>query len=337
MTFLILLTICIFSRSLDVDQEVVDLLNNAYRGFDPEDNNSPLGVFVHGYISNFQSDEEPYLTKCDYNCFQHYTSECRISIVLLNKVNGNMQDDWAYKKSMCSHLPQFCNVTIGIWPGVSQPYYSLPGIIYGSELGQHATKCAYAFDGSSDMRPNRGCACSIYQPNCAPNPNWPCPKGWNACTDQDPLNRFHKINANISVLTACQCATMGVTEDVDPRYKGETSETVSCLWQGSQFFEKSGKDQIRRALKQQQHFVKKASFPWNEIVVDGEAMNSFMGKMPSKAITAFYYPLTEGCQQTQCDKASYIARDNYKKRFNVDIPVIAIDITDGEYPFKMVN
>ena len=91
------------------------------------------------------------IVECDYNCFQHYTSECRISIVLLNKVNGNMQDDWAYKKSMCSHLPQFCNVTIGIWPGVSQPYYSLPGIIYGSELGQHATKCAYAFDGSSDM------------------------------------------------------------------------------------------------------------------------------------------------------------------------------------------
>lgn len=256
-----------------------------------------------------------------------------------------MQSDWAFMKAKCAALPDLCNVTIGIWPGTaSSPYnhsyYSTPGLLYIGAVPRKAAKCAYAFDGSSDMRPNRGCGCSINPQNCAPkNPNWPCPPG-HACSDRDPLDPRVKINATSAVVTACECARMGVTEDDDPIWRAQatsTVETVECLWRGPQYFEGHGKDELRRALKQQHHFTKNATFPWNEVVLDGEALNAAIMAEPSDAIAAVFHPLTSGCEAHKCADTAFAIRDNYQAQFGVALPVVGLDVTNGDAPFRAID
>ena len=134
-------------------------------------------------------------------------------------------------------------------------------------LKRNASKCAYAFDGSSDLRPNRGCGCSINKPNCAPgNANWPCPDGRNACWDRDPLAKQRRISGSSAVVRACQCAALNVTEQTNPTWKGASTTTVSCLWRGPRFFPGQGRDELRRALRQQHNFARNASMPWNEVL-----------------------------------------------------------------------
>merc|ERR1712232_341398 len=122
-------------------------------------------------------------------CIFHQDSGCRMSTTVLNQVNSFLQQDWVYYQSMCKALPEFCNVSVGVWPGRSGNYYETPGLIVWPDIGERVTKCAYAFDGSSDKRPNRGCGCQLSKSNCAPNPHWPCPDENNACLDTDPLSR----------------------------------------------------------------------------------------------------------------------------------------------------
>lgn len=318
---LVPMSIASSQRVEDSDVKVVQMLNEAYVGFDPNNDTSPLGVFLHVFDGQAeQSSSEPYLTKCKHCSLFEYSSECRVSSTILNKATGFMQDDWVFKKSMCKVLPQFCNITINIWPGWGPPkghFYATSGMIYAGTVPESATKCAYAFDSSSDMRPNRGCGCSIYKPDCYPDdPNWPCPYEQypNACRDQDPLSKLNKINASSAVVTACQCARMGVNESMNPRWQGpnSTNPTVKCLWQGPNLFHGTGHNEIRRALRQQLSFVKNASEPHNEVILDGEALNAAIDKEPSSAISAFFYPLTPECEAINCSDAAYKVRHNYQ-------------------------
>lgn len=323
--------------------QAAEALNAAYAGFDPLDASSPLGVFVHVTGSHCEaSSSAPYLTKCSQtDCLnpQNYVSECRVSTVLLNRANGNMGRDWAYQKSMCHVLPQFCNVTVGIWPGADGKFYQTPGMLYYGDVPRNASKCAYAFDGSSDMRPNRGCGCSINKPNCAPNTlGWPCPDGRSACADRDPLNKLRKITGDSAVIRACQCAAMNVTEDANPTWAGASVATVSCLWRGPSFFPGQGEDELRRALRQQHKFVRNASMPWNEVVLDGVVMNDAIAADPAGAIAAFFFPLTPECAaaSSSCSDKAYAIRDQYQKQYGVVVPVIGLDVTNGTTPFQAV-
>lgn len=336
-----LLSLLLLAGAFYCSGGVVDMLNAAYSGFDPSNDTSPLGVFVHVSGSQTEvSSTEPYITKCKPNCLFNYVSECRVSTTLLNRANGYMQNDWAFMKAKCAALPELCNVTVGIWPGTgnsADSFYSTPGLLYAGPVPEKATKCAYAFDASSDMRPNRGCGCSINKPNCAPsNPNWPCPNGHNACTDQDPLSKLHKITASSAVVEACQCAKMGETESTDPTWQGATTATVKCLWQGPQFFHGRGQDELRRALKQQHNFVKIATDPWNEFVLDGEALNAAIAADPAHAVTAIFYPLTSACEKAHCADAAHAVQENYKKRYGVNLPIVGLDVTNGVTPFQAV-
>lgn len=319
----------------------VEMLNAAYSDYDPKNSSSPVGVFLHVFEA---TASDPWVAKCDSLCLFQHTSQCRVSTTILNKMNGFLQDDWKYKQGMCKAIPDFCDVVIGIWPGLydgksppAEEYYSTPGIVYFPDVAEQSLKCGYPFDSSSDMRPNRGCGCSVDAANCAPDsPNWPCPNVLNACSDRDPISKGHKITENSTVITACQCASMGLTEDVNPIYKGR-GETVKCLWKGPQFFDGHGENELRRTLKQQYNFRKLSNLPWNEIVLDGQAMNGKISSNPAHAIAAFFYPLSVGCNASQCYKGAYAARDSYAKKFGVQVPVVGLNITNGEVPFQVVN
>lgn len=116
------------------------------------------------------------------------------------------------------------------------PLLDQGGAIFGPAVDQ-ALKCVYPFDGTSMTRPNRGCGCqSLIFDVCAPNKEWHCPTTLNTCSDRDPQSPSRKpfpINENSSVLSACQCTQMGITEMDDPLFYGIYAPgTPKCVWSG---------------------------------------------------------------------------------------------------------
>merc|ERR1712110_1234678 len=101
----------------------------------------------------------------------------------------------------------------------------------------------------------------------------------NTCSDTDPLSPKgspHPINENSSVLTACQCTGMGITDTDDPLWNGIARwpwslkypiQFPKCMWSGPQFFERKGRNELRQALRQQYNFKKHALLAWNEVVL----------------------------------------------------------------------
>jgi len=194
-------------------------------------------------------------------------------------------------------------------------------------------------------RPNSGCGCtSLSTYVCPPNKKWPCPTTLNTCSDKDPLSHFwnpHPINENSTVLSACQCTEMGITEADDPLWSGILGlqyppSLPKCVWQGPQFFGGKGRDEVRQALRQQYNFRKHATFAWNEIVLDGQAYNKLFEKQAAETIKAFWYPSHKNCG-TKCRGAMYTAQIEFAKKYGVHLPVVMIDVNDGAAPFKVAN
>lgn len=195
------------------------------------------------------------------------------------------------------------------------------------------------------IRPNRGCGCpSIFTTVCPPNKNWHCPTTLNTCSDKDPTSHFwnpHPINANSSVLTACQCTEMGITEAEDPLWSGILGlqypmELPKCMWQGPQFFGGNGRNELRQALRQQHNFKKHATFAWSEVILDGQAYNNLFEKRASETIKAFWYPRHPHCGKA-CQSAMYKAQADFKEKYGVEVPVIEIDVNNGAAPFRVAE
>ena len=132
---------------------------------------------------------------------------------------------------------------------------------------------------------------------------------------------------------------MGINETVDPIWNPATapSPTVKCLWQAPQFFNGSGENQIRRALKQQLHFVANAIPPHNEVILDGQALNNAIAQDSAHAIAAFFFPVgSPGCEAIKCSDTAYQVRASYQKKYGVAVPVIGLNLTNGDAPFVVV-
>merc|ERR1712050_628250 len=218
------------------------------------------------------------------------------------------------------------------------PLFDQGGAIFGAAV-QQAMKCFYPFDGATMLRPNRGCGCtSIIKTICPRNKNWPCPTTLNTCSDKDPITH-HKIEANSSVLTACQCTEMGITELDNPLWKGVLGLQYApglpqCMWQGPQFFEGKGNNELRKGLKQQYIFRKSALYPWNEVVLDGEAYNALFAQQAAQTIQAFWYPRSTHCGRS-CKAGVHAARDTFARKHGVHVPIIMVDLWNGTAPFMI--
>jgi hypothetical protein len=328
-------------------QDLVDRLNEVYQSYKPHDDTSPAGVWVTAFEAR---GAEPYLADCQH-CGTLFglplpTPSCRISASIINAENSHVQKDW--KATSVFRKTQIALYPIGTFSpfhGQFNPMFDQGGVVFGP-AAEEAMKCMYAFDGTSYVRPNRGCGCpSMISTACPPdNKNWPCPTTLNTCSNKDPLSSMfkpHPINENSSVLSACQCGNMGMTEQDDPLWTGlfglqYPPGLPKCMWQGPQFFEGKGGNELRHALRQQHNFKETALFPWNEAVLDGDVHNNLIAQKPSEMIAAFWYPRHRDCGKA-CKSGIHKARDTFVEKYGVEVPVIMIDLYNGRAPFLSIN
>jgi len=337
------------------EQSFVDKLNKAYQSYDPKDDTSPAGVMITAFDG---SVTEGWLADCKH-CNGVYgiplpSSNCKISTSILNAQNSHLQADWKAKQFFNKpYLPPFdckkggvCDLELGIyplgpgWPLKSTGLFNQGGAIFGP-AAEDAIKCAYPFDGASMVRPNRGCGCaSLVAAVCPPNKNWHCPSTLNTCSNKDPLSPIwnpRPITENSTVITACQCKEMGITEADNPLWDDYYPMGLpKCMWQGPQFFEGKGRNELRQALRQQHNFRKHATFAWSEVILDGHAYNNLFEKRASETVLAFWYPRHPNCGR-RCKSAMYHAQENFKKKYGVQVPVIAIDVNNGTAPFVVAD
>jgi len=285
---------------------------------------------------------EPYKANCE-KCGDVYglplpSSNCKVSTSILNAKVSHMQEDW--KGHDLTKVP---GVNVEDWEVMMYPVgqkLTTPldrgGAIFAPAALQ-ALKCFYPFDGTTMTRPNRGCGCqSMIIDVCAPNKKWHCPTTLNTCSDRDPQSPFwkpHPINENSSVLSACQCTEMGITENDNPLFYGlYVPGTPKCVWSGPQYFEGKGRNELRQGLRQQYNFRKHALFPWSEAILDGEVYNNLFATKASETIAAFWYPRSKNCGES-CQAGIRATRDLFTKKYGVELPIIVIDITNGTAPF----
>jgi len=132
---------------------------------------------------------------------------------------------------------------------------------------------------------------------------------------------------------------MGMTEKDNPIWRGFLGQQYrygvpKCMWQGPQFFNGTGRNELRQALRQQYNFRKEATLAWNEAVLDGLKFNSQVEQNPAETITAFYYLKHKKCNE-KCRSAIHEQRDAFVKKYGVQVPVIMLDPYNGAAPFMV--
>merc|ERR550514_1779242 len=76
---------------------------------------------------------------------------------------------------------------------------------------------------------------------------------------------------------------------------------------------------------------------YNEASMDGDVHEKLLAKDAASVLSAFLIPVNARCGDT-CRKFVYDMRDHVTQKYNLKtpIPVIGLDVTDGNTPFRVL-
>lgn len=282
-------------------EAVAQWLNSLYKGFDENDDNSPVGVTI-----SMQNEWALYCSDVGAGCFEGHV-DCRFSASLFNH------------KVILDRAKNSIKLTMD----------RLVGIVFNPYLVETKFgKCSYMFDGASFNRYNGACGCSSTVTDCDdPTSAFGdvCPSTNKKCELQD------------EEVAQCSCANMEepTQSDVEQCYfTGAAMDRQSVNHDIDQT-----RDMIKARLRHQDGTDSNDRLEyWNEVVIDEHLMIEELNNDPTFVLPAFIYKKGDDVALTMAKELRKAYVGNYT--MSTPPPLIAVDTevdvntVDGPFSFE---